>query len=182
MINTHIAKCKEIPFLRYALPIIIPESNLPTIAQELSRTLKLSLQLRCQFMTQDRSHAGTQADLPGSYTTRTNKLEMVQLMLNSYLAPRKIVFYKDFVVTVSEGEEATSTIDVKKEFERQLRDFARIKKYKVGRDGATTCEFFYNGKTGNSNDDLTISLLIALLMHKRFWSEEKYRNVRSSKL
>ncbi len=96
--------------------------------------------------------------------------------------PRRIVLYDQFVVAVSEGEEATSVINVKKELERQVRDFSRIKKYKTDKSGATICEFFYNGKTGGSNDDLVMALVIALLMHQRFMSEEKYRNVRSTKL
>lgn len=182
MIQQHVTECKKIPFLAYALPIITVESNMHTIAQEVARTLKLSLRMKCQFMTEDKSKAGTQEDIPGSFTTRTNKLEMIQILINSYFNPRLIKFYENFVVTVSEGEEATSFINVKNEFVRELRDFSRIKKYKTTSEGTQIVQFFYNGKTKGANDDLVMALLIAVLMHRRFTTEDKYRNVRSSRL
>jgi hypothetical protein len=181
VVAQHIAHCKQLPFLRYAHPIIIPESNLPMMAMELQNKLKHTLQVNCTFMTEDKSHAGALADLPGSYTTRQNKLEMVYSFIEHYLKTDRVVFHQDFVVAVSESMMVTASPgNIQKLFVRQLRDFARIKKYRVDKDGTTLCEFFFSGKnSGSNNDDFVMALLIAILMHKRFWSKDKYKNVRS---
>ncbi len=175
----HVSACKKLPFLSYAMPVIIPESNLPLVAMQLQRTLKNDLEFVCQFMTEDKNKKSMQSDLPGSVTTHDNKLEMVYTFINNYLKTDKVVFHKDFVVAVSESVETTSGICVKKEFERQLRDFTRIKKYKNTQDGSQQCVFFFNGKGSGQTDDLVMSLLIGILMHKRFWSKEKYEGVRN---
>lgn len=180
MIETHVAKCKEIPFLRYALPIIIPESNLPTMAAELQRTLKLNLQMKCQFMTEDKRKHSMEAQLPGNITTHKNKIEMINLLINTYLKPGRICLYHDFVVTVSEGEEATQIVNVKQELIRQMRDFARIKRIKTASDGSQRCEFVFNGKTKGANDDLVMAILMSGLMHKWWCEKPKYSGVRNA--
>lgn len=179
MVVRHIERCKELPFLQYALPIIIPESNLPLIAMQLQRDLKRDYKVRWQFMTEDKNKNDLGHTLPGSVTTHTNKLESVNILTQNYLKKNKIVFYQDFVVAASEGAETTSGINVKKEFERQLRDFARIKKYKDARDGSKYVEFSYHGKSSGCNDDFVMTLLIAVRMHKIFWEKEKYANLRA---
>jgi len=179
MVVRHIERCKELPFLQYALPIIIPESNLPLVAMQLQRTLKHDYKFRCQFMTEDKNKNDTGYNLPGSITTHTNKLQSVDLLIRQYMKKNKIVFYHDFVVAVSNAAEATSGINVKKEFERQLRDFARIKKYKTAKDGSPCVDFFYHGKSSGCNDDFVLTLLIAVRMHKVFWEKEKYENLRA---
>ncbi len=181
MVYTHVAKCKEIPFLQYALPIIIPESNFFGIAAELQRTLKLNLNMECLFMTEDKRKHSMEAELPGNVTTHNNKIEMIRLFIDRYLKVGKICLYHDFVVTISEGEEMTQVIDVKKELIRQINDFARIKKIKTGSDGSPQCSFMYNGKTKGLNDDLVMALLMSVLMHKWFMEKEKYRGARSTK-
>ena len=180
MIEIHVKKCKEIPFLLYALPIIIPESNLVTMAAELQRTLKLNLQMKCQFMTEDKRKHSMETELPGNVTTHQNKIEMISILINTYLKPGKICLYHDFVVTVSEGEDVTQFIDVKKELIRQMRDFAKIKRIKTAGDGSQIPTFVYNGKTKGLNDDLVMAILMAGLMKKWFFSLEKYRGIRNA--
>lgn len=182
MIEIHVKKCKEIPFLRYALPIIIPESNLVTMAAELQRTLKLNLQMKCQFMTEDKRKHSMETELPGNVTTHQNKIEMISILINTYLKPGKICLYHNFVVTVSEGEEATQVVDVKKELIRQMRDFAKIKRIKTAGDGSQIATFVYNGKTKGANDDLVMAILMAGLMCKWFNTLPKYQGIRNAAL
>lgn len=180
MIEIHVKKCKEIRFLQYALPIIIPESNLVTVAAELQRTLKLNLQMKCQFMTEDKRKHSMETELPGNVTTHQNKIEMISILINTYLKPGKICLYHDFVVTVSEGEEATQVVDVKKELIRQMRDFAKIKRIKTAGDGSPIATFVYNGKTKGANDDLVMAVLMAGLMRRWFVTKPKYEGIRNA--
>lgn len=116
---------------------------------------------------------------PGSFTTHENKLEMVRILKEVYMKPNRIVFYENFIVAVSENEDCTAGLSVKKEFERQLRDFRRIKKYKTHKDGSAYCEFYYHGKHDNANDDLIMTLLIDVLMYNRFTEKPKYAGLRA---
>ena len=179
LVESHIHACKQIPYLKYALPIIIPESNLPTMALELQRTLKHQLHTTCQFMTEDKRKDSVQSELPGSYTTHTKKIEMVHNIINRYLKPHKIVVNDDFIVTFSESIEATSGIQVKKEMERQMRNFSRIKQYRKHKDCSLYCEFFYNGKSSGENDDQVMAIIINALMYKWFMEKDKYKGIRS---
>lgn len=126
--------------------------------------------LRCLFMTEDKNR-------PGMITTHANKIEMVRILREVYLSRNRIVFYPDFVVAVSESREMTRRINVKKEFERQMREFACIKEYKKMADGSLRPDFFYHGKTGGTNDDFAMCTLIAVLMEKRFREDPKYSGV-----
>ena len=179
MVVRHIEACKQLPFLEYALPIIIPESNLPLVAMQLQHTLKHDYKFRCQFMTEDKNKNDPGYNLPGAITTHTNKAESVNILIQNYLKPNKIVFYHDFLVEASESAEATSGINVKREFERQLREFQRIKKYKDGRDGSKYVDFSYHGKVSGRNDDFVMTLLIAVRMFKVFSEKEKYAKLRA---
>lgn len=179
MVLRHIAACKQIPFLKEALPIIIPESNMPLQALALQRVLKREYKLKCQFMTEDKNKNAKSKELPGMITTHHNKLKMVELMKQALAKENGIVMYPNFIVAASEGVQATTGINVRREFELQLREFSCIKQYNTDAAGATYAKFFYHGKLGGRNDDFVMSTLIGLFMHKLFEESEKYQNVRA---
>lgn len=127
---------------------------------------------RCIFMNED-NNPGSQYrnDLPGSLTTRTNKPEMVECLIEDYFKKRRIVFHRDFIV----AEPEYSTVnDVQGEFVRQLRNFCCKRKECRARDGSTYFEKFYLGKIGGGNDDFVLALLIGVYMHRQFFSNRKY--------
>jgi hypothetical protein len=179
MVVRHIARCKEIAFLKEAIPVIIPESNMPLVALALQRSLKHDYKLKCQFMTEDKNRNAKQKELPGMITTYHNKLKMVALMQKALAKENGIVMYPDFVVASSEGVESTTGINIRKEFESQFREFQRIKQYCTDATGAAYAKFFYNGKRGGGNDDFVMSTMIGLFMHQLFEESEKYQNVRA---
>ena len=100
-------------------------------------------------MNEDNNPGSNQKnDLPGSITTRTNKVEMVTILIEEYFKKRRIVFYQDFIV----AEQEYSVIDdVKGEFVKQLRGFCQKRKQTTARDGSVYFETFYLGKIGGMN-------------------------------
>ena len=124
----------------------------------------------CTFMTEDKGR-------PGMITTHANKIEMVRILKERYLARSRIVFYPDFVVAVSGSREVTKKIDVRKEFERQMRDFGCSKEYKRQPDGTMRPDFYYHGKINGTNDDFAMCTLITVLMEERFRLDPKYSNL-----
>lgn len=146
IVASHIEKCRKLSFLRNSLAIVIPESNLPTIAQHLVTGLK-DLQVKnCIFMNEDNNPGSAQRnDLPGSYTTRNKKSEMVLCLKEDYFRKHRIVFYQDFIVA---EKEYSVVEDVKVEFVKQLRGFCQKRKQTTARDGSIYFENFYLGKIG----------------------------------
>jgi hypothetical protein len=181
IIANHVLECKRrIPRLQRALPVIIPESNLPCMALEIQRTLKMQLNFECIFMTEDKRKGQKSGNLPGNITTHRNKEEMVTYFKEKYLATGKIFVRPDFIVASSEGPDVTDGVaDVKHEFERQMRDFSRIKRYYRAPDQSTYVRFFHHGKIDGKNDDFVMALLMAPYMYRIFCASDKYRNVRT---
>lgn len=170
---SHIAKCRTIPFLANCLAIVIPESNMATIAQHIMIAMRQLQVPRCVFMTEDNDKgAAHQYDLPGSITSRKNKPEMVTMLVEDYMKKQKLVFYQNFVV--AEWESAVVE-DVKREFVSQMRSFLRKKKAMKQRDGTILFETFYSGKHNGGTDDFVLTLMIGVYMHHRFFTNEKYR-------
>jgi len=175
VIVQHLRACKRVPALRYALPIIIPESNMP-VALDIQREVKVVQKVHCHFMTEDTDRAAaTQWDYPGSVTTRYNKPEMVRLLIR-YMQEKRICFYEDFI-SVAEG--ISGVHDVQKEFILELRKFSKVKKDKKLRDGTPVCAPpTYNGKCVGANDDLPMALSIGVFMYRVFMQKEKYAELR----
>ena len=173
VIASHIAKCRRLSFLRQALAIIIPESNLPTIAQHIVHSMRELNVARCIFMNEDNNPGSAfRNDLPGSITTRSNKPEMVTCLIEDYFKKRRIVFYRDFIVAESDYSVLE---DIQGEYVKQLRGFCRKRKECRARDGSTYFETFYLGKIQGGNDDYVLALLIGVFMRRRFFSNPKYR-------
>ncbi len=172
-IQAHIAACRQqIPELRLAVPIIIPESNMP-VALDLQYQLKTVMSVNCFFMTEDNDKAAPQPyDMPGAPTTGRNKPRMIRL-LRQYLEQHRLVFHADFVnATVAPGR------PVQKEFIQQLRAFAEILKISEGADGAPAARTYYSGKNAGGNDDFVMCLAIGLFMKQIFDVKQKYEALR----
>lgn len=176
----HVTKCKEIPQLQYAFPVIIPEANMATLAMELQRTLKYEFKFKCQFMTEDKRKGAKKVDMPGIYTTHHNKNDMIHLFMNNYLKKGRISVHPNFVVAASEGEEITCAYgSIKGELESELREFSRVKAIKRAPDGTEYAKFFYHGKTDGNDDDFVMALVIAPFAYRIFSTHDKYRGVRT---
>ena len=144
IVASHINKCKKLSYLKNALPVVIPEANLPTIAQNILYAMR-DLQVNCVFMNEDDNKGSEQRnDLPGSITTRRNKVEMVLLLVEEYMKKRRLVFNREFIVA---EPEYSVVEDVKGEYVKQLRNFCQKRKQKVDRDGTIFFETFYTGTT-----------------------------------
>jgi hypothetical protein len=176
----HVTKCKEIPQLQYAFPIIIPEANMATLASELQRTLKYEFKFKCQFMTEDKRKGAKKADMPGIYTTGHNKNDMIHLFMNNYLKKGRVFMYPNFVVAASEGEEITCGYgSIKGEFESELREFSRVRRLYRAPDGTENPKFFYHGKIDGNDDDFVMALVIAPFAYRIFSTSGKYSGVRA---
>lgn len=173
IIESHIRKCRSLPFLSNCLAVIIPEANMATIAQHIMIAMRQLQVPRTIFMTEDNDKGAAHLyDLPGSITTRRNKPEMVTVLIEDYMKKQKLVFYRNFVVA---EQESSVVEDVKAEFVKQLRGFLRKKKAQKNRDGSTYFETFYTGKNNGNTDDFVLTLMIGVYMHHRFFTSEKYR-------
>jgi len=96
----------------------------------------------CLFMNNDNNKGSqTKYDLPGTITTRTNKIEMV-LGLMKLMKIKKIVFNQDFIVANPEYSTVDNPFD---EVVKQLRNFCERKILKVAKDQTIFYEIFYTG-------------------------------------
>lgn len=173
IIASHIEKCRSRRFLRNAWAVVIPEANLPTIAQNIMNAVRELKVPRCIFMTEDNDKGSAyQYDLPGSITTRRSKPQMVTLLIEDYMKKQRLVFYHDFIV--AEWEYAVVD-NIKNEFIKQMRGFLKKKKAMRQRDGTILYETFYSGKHNGQNDDFVLTLMIGIFMRERFFKNEKYR-------
>ena len=174
----HVHECRRrIPALASALPVIVPEANLPSVALELMRAIK-ALGLAAFFMTEDHNPGSAIArDLPGCYTTRTNKLEMVAVLRDHYLARHALSFAQPFIVAAEPG--TCQVRDVRAEFMTQMRKFSRIRRERLEADGSTVYEYFYSGKKVGANDDFPMTLCIGVFMHDKFAHNPKYAALRA---
>lgn len=172
-IKAHIEACRrEIRELQFAMPIIIPESNM-AMALDLQYQLKTLMGVNCYFMTEDNDKASAQPfDLPGSQTTAKNKPVMVRL-LRQYLEQRRIVFHSDFVTT-----QVVPGRSVQKEFIQQMRAFAEILVIREGPDGAPVTRTYYTGKVAGGNDDYVITAALGPYMKQIFDQKDKYASLR----
>jgi hypothetical protein len=117
---------------------------MPTTAMGLLNAMRENFDVpNAMFMTED-NNRGSQAhrDLPGTITTRENKPEMVELLIEEYFKKRRVVFHRHFIV---ENYEWASVDDVQAEFVKQLRNFQRKRKQCTARDGTGYLETFYTG-------------------------------------
>jgi hypothetical protein len=173
VIKKHVLKCRENPFLAHAKAVILPESNMGTVAQELDRELKGAYRIENKLvMYEDNANkgggGGIQHDMPGSVTTNRNKIDMVEMLIKYYMKPNKLFFYKDFI-SAHEGN-VESIFNIRKEFVRELRVFSKIKE-ELPTGG---CKVSYSGKRIDSDDDLVITLMLCIFMRRLFFSSDKY--------
>lgn len=174
IIETHIRECRRrIPALARALPVIIPESNIP-VALDLQYALKTLKRCDCVFMTEDNDSSAPVAwDRPGSVTTRQNKPEMVSILLRRF-TEHKIVLHSQFI-TASQDQ---TLRDIEKEFVAQFRTFSEFKKRVRLQDGSIEIRRYYSGKTSGQNDDFVMAVAIGGFMKQRWEQKEKYARFR----
>jgi hypothetical protein len=176
-----VEKCRERDSLRYALAIIIPESNLPFVSVELQAMMKdqerpehyLHNHL---FMMEDsggkNASGGRRLDLPGSITTHRNKLESVTLLIDQYFKPEAICFHEPFIIS---QEEITAVESVQLELVAQLRNFKKQRLLKKDSEGNPISQIIFTGKkTGGRNDDFVSALQILVMMKRTFWRDQRY--------
>jgi hypothetical protein len=182
VVASHVRKCRELKSLQYAIAIIIPESNLPFCSRELQKDMKEVVRLDNHiFMTEDSSGYGVNGrkDLPGSITTHNKKLEMVDILINTYLQQNRICFHQPFIVS---QEDIAGVESVQLEVVSQLRGFKKRRKHKFDADDQVVCQIIYTGKEpAGKNDDFVMALLIAVYNYREFMRLEKYRPYRIGK-
>lgn len=173
VVQLHVEKCRsEIRALRGATAIIIPESNLPFAAVELQRELKNTLKLENHlFMLEDGGNG--RRDLPGSVTTHTKKLEMVNLLIKEYLQLNRVCYHAPFMCTLEDDSAVPDSVQL--EVTRQLRGFKQRRRYRTDADDQVACQIIYTGKEPvGTNDDFVIALLIAVYYEKKFREDGRY--------
>lgn len=180
VIYNHVHKCRENPFMQHAKIIIIPESNIATVAQELDRQIQGPYWFENKkVMYEDNANkgggGGIQHDMPGSVTTNRSKIDMVIWITERYMKPNKIVFSKELIST-HEGM-ISSIGQIQKEFVRELRLFSKIKE-DLPSGG---CKVTYSGKRAGCDDDLVLTLLIAVFFHNVFMTDNRYAMDRTSR-
>ena len=172
IVDAHITACRKIPALAHAWAIIIPESNLPHIAEGLRESLKDEYKVpRMVFMMEDGHGQGKRRvfDLPGSMTTERNKREAVDILRDQYLRPEQICFNDPFIWVYPD---VRIVPDVKLEIMDHLRNFKKKLLPRKERTTAEISEVTYTGKlSGNKNDDFVSALLIAVYNKREFWKE-----------
>jgi hypothetical protein len=178
VVKMHVDRCRsQIRALKHATAIIIPESNLPFAAVELQRELKSGLEAALDnhlFMLEDGGGNGRK-DLPGSVTTHTKKLEMVDLLIKEYLEPRRICYHDPFLCTLEDDSAVPDSVQL--EVTRQLRGFKQKRRYRPDADDQVVCQIIYTGKEPvGTNDDFVIALLIAVYYERKFRQDARYYN------
>ena len=171
VVYAHVERCRQITALKRALAIIVPESNLPFAAVDLQKELKYTLRLENHmFMLEDGGNG--RKDLPGSVTTHTKKLEMVQLLIKHYLQPQRICYHDPFIVVM---DEMAGVEDVQLEVTKQLRGFKQKRRYHTDAEENVACQIIYTGKEPvGTNDDFVMALLIAVYHEKKFREDPRY--------
>ncbi len=176
MVAQHVTYCRHHnEHLRNALAVIIPESNMGTVALNLALAMKRDIKLpNCMFVTEDSSRPGGEKDLPGSITTRRNKQEMVQLLKSKYLQTATICFHAPFMVSELERSRVN---DVQQEIVKQLRGFCKQRRQRHDQEGNLITEIVYTGKPpiGSGDDDYVITLMLAAYHEKRFFLNPRHQ-------
>lgn len=172
VVDAHIRACRQIKAMAHAWAIVIPESNLPHIAEGLRDALKDEYKVpRLVFMMEDGHGKGKQRvfDLPGSMTTERNKREAVDMLRDQYLKTEAICFNEPFITAYPDYR---LTPDIKEEIMDQLRNFKKKLLTRKDRNRADINEVTYTGKlTGGKNDDFVSAFLIAVHSQAQFWKE-----------
>ena len=158
--------------LKDALVVIIPEANMAFTSRDICDSLKNDIKLdNVVFLMQDSSGDG-RLDMPGSILTHKKKLEMVSLLINSYLRTRRICFHTPFVV----ARDDLSELNPRKEIVDQMRGFCEKRKIKFDPDGGVITVISYTGKEPvGKNDDFVICVMMAVFQHKLFWADRRYQ-------
>ncbi len=172
LIDGHIKACRRIPALAHAWAIVIPESNLPHIAEGLRDALKNEYRVpKLAFMMEDGHGSGKQRifDLPGSQTTERNKREAVDILRDEYLKPERICFNEPFITVFPDYR---LSADIKTDVMDHMRNFKKKLLTRRDRVGAQINEITYTGKlTGVKNDDFVSAFLILMIAVREFWKE-----------
>lgn len=111
-------------------------------------------------------------NLPGTLTTRKNKPEMVNMLIEDYFKKNNLVFNDEFIIS---QQEFSTVDDIQGELIKQLRNFCEKKVAKVSRSGEHYFEITYTGKIGNGNDDFVSCIMIGVWMYKKFITDYKYK-------
>jgi hypothetical protein len=172
LVVEHIRQCRRLKHLTYAMPIVIPESNLPYIAQQLQIDVKRMYNDKIVFMMEDSGSKMVDKDLPGSMTTHRKKNTMVTLLQNEYLKPGRLSFHRSFV---NVKFEELPFDDIKIEIMKELRGFRQKRCYKLDAEGQSICQLIFTGKAPiGQNDDFVMVLLMGCYNEKLFFEDARY--------
>jgi hypothetical protein len=154
VIASHIAACRALSFLKQALVVVIPEANLPTIAQHIEKGVHQLGVLNVLFMNEDNNASSEQRnDLPGTITTRKLKMAMMTRMIRDYMEPAKLGFYKQFITA---EPEVSVHDDNKRELVKELRNHVQKRLLRTDRDGTPYFEIFYTGMHADAGSELCL--------------------------
>lgn len=156
--------------------VIIPESNLPAIAYELRRQIRLLNLNNVMFINdphklKDKSNY-KMVDLPGSKTTRETKPLMVDMLIKK-LKKNTIVFYYDLIQA---QYDLCNLKHIKNEIADQMKSFSKIKI--VSQDPEIGTKIIYHGKSQGGNDDFVMGIMINIYNASRFFIEDIFKNER----
>ena len=177
---SHIAHIRKLKGFENAMAVIIPESNLPVIPEELLRAIKNSQISNCMFMNENEDSSKTGiitalSDLPGSKTHRGNKPTMAKMM-ETILLKKNIIFHDHFTVAFPEYSNCGI---VKDEMYNEFLNFKReVIQSKL--DPHKGSELKYHGKDNGNNDDLVMAALIGPYSFRKFLSDDKYKVYRKN--
>lgn len=157
----HIKTLKSKSFLKSALVVFVPESNLDVSAQLISNFVKSKIQPLC-IMNED-------GGKPGIRTTNNLKHAMA-LKLRKKIELGYLFFHNDLVTLHSEKNKE----EMMEEFVSQLTHYSRIVKKAKNKTDRPTITF--SGKGGAGFDDLCMALQINLIMKKTFFENTSYKS------
>jgi hypothetical protein len=177
ILAAHIELCRSREGFEKAQIVVIPESNIPVIPQDiLNEIRKIGIE-NCLFMNESDSLSGglrknVASDLPGSRTTRLNKPIMVE-KTKIMLREGRIIFYDNFVVS---HPDLFPQRCIKDEIITHLKNFRKNLIFSnsstKGYEGAIIA---YSGKKNGSNDDFVMALMINILMFLEFIRSNTYK-------
>ncbi len=150
---------------------MVPECNLPHIAQALRDSVRDDYGENYLFMMEDSSDRkqGAIRDMPGSLTSERNKRESAEMLRDLYLKPGLCRLHRPFIST-------NSAVAVQQDIESLV--LGHLANYKLRRilrrdhAGAEVNEIYFTGKlTGDRNDDFVSALLIAVWNKREFFRD-----------
>ena len=159
----HIAKIRRIRNLEDCTIVLCLESNLAYECQHIIHAIQAAGVRK--WVSLQEGASGTL----GWLTTNERKEQMC-LLLRESLSIGKLHFSTEFFSTTADVK------TVKDQIEGELRNFCVL--VEAAKTPFGKVKKTYSGKVGGRNDDLAISLQLALIGSRVFYSDNKYRTFR----